>query len=237
MPYSAKHDSAQRQQAMVRSVALLQVLRRRVEACSVYAFAEQFDALAAPETPTQGQGKNGWQALFNGSRPLSADRLRALASVPVWADAQDLYKCGPSNLWLAMWGSLKALRGMFEQELTQWRTFDQLLAEFEGDLLVAEAQGESLALSHLARSVALHRLYRAMSDLAPLELDGKGAARCLRQCLDNSSVQLELDAMAVLPFIDQELRALLAAEGGSARTPHAADQRWDMIAPRLAWVG
>lgn len=106
MPYFVKHDSAQRQQATVRSVALLQILRRRVEACSVYAFAEQFDALAVPETPTQGQGKNGWQALFNGSRPLSADRLHALASVPIWADAQDLYECGPSNLWLAMWGSL-----------------------------------------------------------------------------------------------------------------------------------
>lgn len=237
MPYPATRASAQRQQATVRSVALLQILRQRVGASSVYAFAEKFDALAGPETPTQGQGRNGWQALFNGTRPLSADRLRALSSVPVWADARDLYERGPSDLWLAMWGPLPTLRGMFVQELTQWQTFDQLLAEFEGDLLVAEAQGELLDVRHLAQSVALHRLHRAMTDLAPLELDGKGTARCLRQCLDNPSVQLELDAMAVLPFVDQELRALLAAEVHSAGTQGTADQRWDVIASRLAWVG
>jgi hypothetical protein len=177
------HASTPRQRAIIRSVALLQMLKRRVAVSSVYAFAEYFDALANPKVPTQGQGKNGWQALFNGTRPLSADRLKALASVPAWEDAEALYEHGPDGLWLAMWGPLESLKGMFGSELAESRTFDQLLAEFEGDLLVAEACRELLNVRFLARSVALHRIHRGMARLAPLELDGGGTVRCVKLCL------------------------------------------------------
>lgn len=237
MPYFAMRASTQRQQAIIRSVALLQTLKRRVGASSVYAFAEHFDALANPETPTQGQGRNGWQALFNGVRPLSPNRLRALASVPAWADAKDLYEQGPASLWLAMWGPQAVLQNLFKSELTEWKTVDQLLPEFEGDLLLAEAYAEPLTVHHLTKSVALHRIHRAMAALAPLELNGSGTARCIRRCLDNASIQLELDALALWSFVDHELSTWLTAENDPAEAQASPGQRWNVIEPRLTWVG
>ena len=90
-------SNAERRRQIARSVALLRTLSKREGTTSIYGFAEKYDALASPMNPTKDQGKNGWQALFNGTRPVSASRLRALSSVEAWSDAINLFENGPAN--------------------------------------------------------------------------------------------------------------------------------------------
>ncbi|MEO8119393.1 MAG: hypothetical protein ABI606_08740 [Rhodoferax sp.] len=223
--------AAERQREITRSVALLYLLRERVGTTSINGFSEKYDALASPENRTQGQGKNGWQAIFNGLRPLSESRLKSLSAVPVWSDSSRLYQHGPANLWRAMWGPVDELRLVVADELTEWKSFDQMLAEFEGDLLLAEIDRAPLTLACLAKAVALYRLHRDV-----LGLDGVGACRCVRLCLGNDQVQTEMDGLGVLKMVNAELKASILSESNLESAQASADSRWDAIAPRLAWV-
>ena len=180
-------SNAERRRQIARSVALLRTLSKREGTTSVYGFAEKYDALASPMNPTRDQGKNGWQALFNGTRPVSASRLRTLSSVEAWSDAIDLFENGPANLWKAMWGPSEQLRLVIADELDEWRSFDQAVAEFEGELLLAHEYGVPLTLVHLAKAIALYRL---QSDI--LGLGDSVVSDGVAQCLRNEVVQTEM---------------------------------------------
>ncbi len=217
----------ERQRKITRSKALVHLLRERVGETSIYGFAEKYDALVSPIKPTQGQGGNGWQALFNGLRPLSGSRLKSLSAVSVWSDAENLYQDGPADLWRAMWGSPDELRAVVAGELKTWRSFDVTLAEFEADLLLAEIYREPLALQYLAKAIALHRLHHDL-----LGLDGAGTCRCVRCCLDDEDIREELSGLGVLDAV----RADLAVVAGDPLASATADQRWDALETKLDWI-
>lgn len=219
--------SEERERKITRSKALVRLLRERVGESSIYGFAEKYDALVAPVKPTQGQGANGWQAVFNGVRPLSVSRLKLLSGVSVWSDAERLYQDGPANLWRAMWGSTDELRAVVADELKTWHSFDVTLAEFEADFLLAEIYREPLALQHLAKAVALHRLHHDL-----LGLDGAGTCRCVRRCLDDENMQEELRGLGVLDAVRFDLSAVASDPLASA----SPDQRWDALETILDWI-
>lgn len=193
-------STKERRRQVIRSVALLHTLSKREGITSVYGFAEKYDALVSPIHLTQGQGKNGWQALFNGTRPVSATRLRALSTVHAWSDAIDLFENGPANLWKAMWGPSEQLRLVIADELTEWRNFDQAVAEFERELLLAQKYHAPLALLHLAKAIAFYRLQNEILGLGDASLS-YGVA----QCLCNEVLQGDMECLGVRPAINEEL--------------------------------
>ena len=225
-------SNAERRRQIARSVALLRTLSKREGTTSIYGFAEKYDALASPMNPTRDQGKNGWQALFNGTRPVSASRLRALSSVEAWSDAINLFENGPANLWKAMWGPCEQLRLVIADELDEWRSFDQAVAEFEGELLLAHEYGVPLTLVHLAKAIALYRL---QSDILGLgdSVVGDGVAQCLR----NEVVQTEMERLGVRQTVNEELAKFFRTEASCELTCSSVAARWDVVAARLDWVG
>lgn len=224
--------TVERRRQIARSVALLRMLSEREGIASIYGFAEKYDALALPIQPTQGQGKNGWQALFNGTRPVSPARLRSLTAVQAWSDATRLYEHGPANLWRAMWGPFEQLRLVVADELTEWRSFDQAVAEFEGELLLAYQYRAPLTLMHLAKSIALYRLHNDI-----LGMGDAGVRDGVAQCLRDDAVQAEMERLGVRQIVNDELAQSFRIEADFQLTCSSVAARWDAVAPRLAWVG
>ena len=225
-------STAERRRQIARSMALLRTLSKREGTTSVYGFAEKYDALASPMNPTRDQGKNGWQALFNGTRPVSASRLRTLSSVEAWSDAIDLFENGPANLWKAMWGPCEQLRLVIADELDEWRSFDQAVAEFEGELLLAHEYGVPLTLVHLAKAIALYRL---QSDI--LGLGDSVVSDGVAQCLRNEVVQTEMECLGVRQTVDDELANFFRPKTNCKLISSSVVARWDAVAARLHWVG
>ena len=225
-------STAERRRQIARSMALLRTLSKREGTTSVYGFAEKYDALASPMNPTRDQGKNGWQALFNGTRPVSASRLRALSSVEAWSDAINLFENGPANLWKAMWGPCEQLRLVIADELAEWRSFDQTVAEFEGELLLAHEYGAPLTLVHLAKAIALYRL---QSDI--LGLGDSVVSDGVAQCLRNEVVQTEMECLGVRQTVDDELANFFRPKTNCKLISSSVVARWDAVAARLHWVG
>ena len=225
-------STAERRRQIARSMALLRTLSKREGTTSVYGFAEKYDALASPMNPTRDQGKNGWQALFNGTRPVSASRLRTLSSVEAWSDAIDLFENGPANLWKAMWGPCEQLRLVIADELDEWRSFDQAVAEFEGELLLAHEYGVPLTLVHLAKAIALYRL---QSDI--LGLGDSVVSDGVAQCLRNEVVQTEMERLGVRQTVNKELAKFFRTEASCELTCSSVAARWNVVAARLDWVG
>ena len=225
-------SNAERRRQIARSGALLRTLSKREGTTSVYGFAEKYDALASPMNPTRDQGKNGWQALFNGTRPVSASRLRTLSSVEAWSDAIDLFENGPANLWKAMWGPCEQLRLVIADELDEWRSFDQAVAEFEGELLLAHEYGVPLTLVHLAKAIALYRL---QSDI--LGLGDSVVSDGVAQCLRNEVVQTEMERLGVRQTVNKELAKFFRTEASCELTCSSVAARWNVVAARLDWVG
>ena len=225
-------STVERRRQIARSVALLRMLSRREGIASVYGFAEKYDALASPMHPTRDQGKNGWQALFNGMRPVSAARLLALSAVEAWSDATCFFENGPANLWKAMWGPCEQLRLVIADELDEWRSFDQAVAEFEGELLLAHEYGVPLTLVHLAKAIALYRL---QSDI--LGLGDSVVSDGVAQCLRNEVVQTEMERLGVRQTVNEELAKFFRTEASCELTCSSVAARWDVVAARLDWVG
>lgn len=226
------NSTAERRRQIARSVALLRTLSKREGTTSIYGFAEKYDALASPMHPTRDQGKNGWQALFNGTRPVSAARLRSLSVVEAWSDAPILYQNGPANLWKAMWGPSEQLHLVISEELTEWRSFDQAVAEFEGELLLAHQYRAPLTLLHLAKAIALYRLQNDILGLGDASVrDG------VSQCLCDEAVQAEMECLGVRQTVADELAKYFRIEVNYQLTCSSVAARWDAVAARLDWVG
>ena len=215
--------TAERQREITRSKALVHLLRDRLGETSVYGFAGRYDELMQGASNTQDSKK--WQPIFSGRQPLTARALVSLSEL--FPDATKLHQDGPANLWRSMWGTLDDLRCVLTDDLKVWQSFDVVLAEFEADLLLAENASEPLTLLQLAKAVALHRVHHGL-----LGLDGAGTCRCVRLCLDDTSVQAELGRLGVLGDVRVELAAIAADPLASV----PADQRWDALEAKLDWI-
>lgn len=223
--------AVERQREIIRSKALVHLLRDRLGKSSIYGFANCYDGLVQKisdglkREESNTQNSNKWRPIFSGKQPLSS---RALASLSeLFPDAPQLHQDGPANLWRAMWGTLEESRAVVADDLNAWQSFDVALAEFEADLLLAESYGEPLTLQYLAKAVALHRLHHDL-----LGLDGAGTCRCVRRCLNDGNVQAALRRFAVL----DEVRASLAVIASDLLAYVPADQRWDTLETKLGWI-
>lgn len=217
--------AANRQREVLRTVALMHELARRVGARNHYAFAGWYDETVCCSSATQAMNK--WRPYFNGTMALSSSRgglLDELATV--FHDAESFYENGPSDLWRAMWGdptepgllwSLCRTRydnagpWIDDQEWARTefrdreeRSFDKAMLEFEGELLLACAYAEPLTMRHLSEAIAFYRLHRALSALTCAKSSGDGAYRSVRLCLESPSVAFELKQLGVFQeLLDQ----------------------------------
>ena len=229
----------------MRAAALMNALAWRVGAENPHQFAKCFDQRTGMET----QSSRKWRLNFSGDKPLSRQQLQFLSRFD--ADADRLYQVGPADLWQAMWGDVRDLWRLCRTRLTScgpaldeqtWsaiadvaaveKTFGEVLAEFEGELLLAEAYGEPLTLRHLTEAVVLYRLHRETNALIPLGIDGDGACRDVRLCLDDENVAAELRRLGILNGVRKELAGVIADPMASV----PAIQRWDALASRLNWI-
>ncbi|GKT16308.1 hypothetical protein AVHY2522_11220 [Acidovorax sp. SUPP2522] len=224
-------STAEIRRHIARTTALLRMLCEREGITSIYGFAVKYDALAAPVHLTRYHGKNGWQALFKGVRPLSAARLRALSAVEAWSDATTLYENGPENLWRAMWGPPDQLRLVIADELNECRSFDQVVAEFEGELLLAHEYRAPLTLVHLAKAIALYRLQYEI-----LGLSDAGVSGGVAQCLCNEVLQAEMERLGVRQMVNEELAKFHRTGANYEFTSLTVAARWEAVAARLDWV-
>lgn len=251
----------------MRSVALMRELARRVGTENPHQFAGWFDKHTGMDTQVSGK----WRLNFIGGRPLSPQQLQLLSRLD--SDVPRLYGDGPADLWRALWGDARQLWPLCRSRLTSlgpalddsiWseiegeigdqRTFGSALREFEGELLLANAYSEPLTLRHLTEAIAFYRLHQHMNAIAPSDVDGVGACRCIHMCLEDAAVQSELTGLGIRDLLanhlaDLELsrlehessyRAAVAADDllGYARNPLTFvlhDTRWDAL--RFAWAG
>lgn len=202
----------------MRTVALMRELAQRVGTENPYQFAGWFDKRTGMETQASGK----WRLNFSGDRPLSPQQLRLLSHLD--ADVLRLYVDGPADLWRALWGDAVVLwsliRSRFtgvgpnlddrtwlaiENEFTTERPFGATLRNFEGDLLLTDAYRKPLSFRHLTEAIALYRLHQHLNSIAPSDVDGVGAYRCIRMCLDDRIVQNELHRLGVNELLRDHL--------------------------------
>lgn len=229
----------------MRAAALMHTLAGQVGAENPHQFADYFDRRTG--MTTQASGK--WRLNFIGMKPLSLQQVQLLSRLE--PDVRRLHDDGPADLWLAMWGDARDLWvlcrtrfspvgpmlddrtwTMVANEFDSEMTFNEALAEFEGEFLLAEAYGERLSLRHLTEAIALCRLLEAASALMPLDIDENGLYRCIRLCLEDDAVTTELQRLGVLEGVQRELASVIAAPAAWA----PAMQRWDALAATLHWI-
>lgn len=201
----------------------MHLLRDRMGETTVYGFAGRYDDLMQGASNTQDSKK--WQPVFGGKQPLT---VRALASLSeLFPDVAQFHQEGPANLWRAMWGDFKELREIIADDLSAWHSLDAAVAEFEADLLLAEIYREPFTLQHLSKAIVLHRMHHDL-----LGLDGAGTCRCIRLCIDDDNVQAALRQLAVLNEVCTDLAAVTSDPLACA----PADQRWNSLETKLAWI-
>jgi hypothetical protein len=190
----------------------------------------QFGAWINKESEQLGWGdtqdSNKWRKLIDGE--LTYPPVKSVQMLSrLFHDAERLYNDGPANLWRALWGNAadptvlwslcrtrldsegpwlpEIIWEEIEASSLRERTFRETIREFEGELLLAKAYGEFLNLNHLTEAIALYRLHQATNSLARSDIDGVGAYRCIRHCLDDPSIFLELESFDGFRFIHNEL--------------------------------
>jgi hypothetical protein len=210
----------------LRTRTVISVLMKRIGCLN----ANQFGAWINKESERLGwkdtQQSNKWYKLIDGRLTNRPDKTIVMLS-QLFDDAEHVYNDGPANLWRALWGNAADpsvlwplcrtrfdSNGPWLDEIT-WkdieakylneRTFRETIREFEGELLLAMAYDEPLTLNHLTESVALYRLHQATNCLARSDVDGVGAYRCIRHCLDEPRVRLELNSYNALNLLHAEL--------------------------------
>ncbi len=250
----------------MRAVALMRELAKRVGAENPHQFAGWFDERTGMDTQASGK----WRLNFSGDRPLSPQQLQLLSRLD--GDVAQLHRNGPADIWRALWGDVHELWALsrrrfcihgstlddriwsaIEDEFADEISFGSTLREFEGDLLLADAYREPLALRHLTEAIALYRLHQHMNSIAPSDVDGVGAYRCVRMCLEDAAVRSELGRLGIGDLLaghlaDMELgrlkrersyRASVAVDdlAGYVRNPLAFishDSRWAALG--FAWA-
>lgn len=207
------NTAASTQQESIRTTVLMHQMACRIGTPDHQQFASAYDVAFPDMCSTLASRK--WRAYFEGEkgkRPLKPELLENFCAL--WAEAGQLYRDGPSDLWLAMWGDERKLWRLcrtrcvangpdyddhlwraIESVFTERTTFGEALREFEGSVLMAEAYNHSLSIRYLTEAIAFYRLHRFMNGAAPLDVDGKGAYRCVRICLDNQGVRWALDSL------------------------------------------
>ncbi len=163
------------------------------------------------------QFSNKWYHLLRGSfKKPPLDVVSMLCRL--FPEAEALYHDGPANLWRALWGDASDPTVLWplchtrfcnlgpwhddvtwrelEAEHLNERTFGETLRAFEGELLWAEVYKEPLTLGHLTEAIALYRLHRTINRLAVSDVNGSGAYRCVRRCLNDLDIRSELYSYA-----------------------------------------
>lgn len=239
-------SETERRRDGMRAAAVMHELALRVGAENPHQFAGYFDRLTM--MTTQATGK--WRLNFSGDKALSAQQLYLLARVD--ADVVHLHQNGPDDLWRAMWGDVHMLWQLCRTRLISagqvlddriWekiengcgseRDFLLTMAEFEGECLLAEFYGVTPVFRHLTESISLYRLHREMSAIIPLGMDGAGVARCVRLCLEEKTIAEKLQRLGVLDGVWEELAAVVGMQGERM----LAEDRWDILASKLDWIG
>ncbi|MBV2143747.1 hypothetical protein KUG47_09575 [Falsochrobactrum sp. TDYN1] len=214
---------------ITQSVALLYELARRVAipekpetAYSCYHFSSVYDGYSQEATQTNTTKK--WHPFFRGDRPLTKRALDMLESVPMWADARQVYHSGPAGLWRALWGDMcdQVACVRTHPNCTPKTSLHEACRLVEMSVLCA-GKGE-ISLVDLVRSVALYRLRLEIEPAARIDGIGLNMAGCawslIQSCLDESAVLGELDALRVKEPIHRELAALETTR--AATTPRLA---------------
>jgi hypothetical protein len=172
------------------------------------------------------QQSNKWYKLTNGSLTKRPDKPIAMLG-QLFHGAEQIYENGPANLWRALWGDATNPAVLWplcrtridsngpwldditwkeiEAKLLDERTFREAIREFEGELLLAMAYDQPLSLNHLTESVALYRLHQTTNCLARSDVDGVGAYRCIRLCLDDPGIASKLSNYSALNVVRDEL--------------------------------
>lgn len=212
-----------RRREIIRSKATMHFLREGVGVDSVYEFAGIYDALTGGASNTQESKK--WHPLFSGKQPLTIKALNSLSTF--FPAAEGMHRDGPAYLWKALWGTIDEVSSVVADDFKVWQSFDVALAEFEADILFTEVYGKPFTLQYLAKAVALHRLHQEL-----FGFDGAGTYRCVQCCLNDRSVQIALQLLAVFDDVCAQLAKI--ASDPLATAP--ADQRWDALKAKLDWI-
>ncbi|MGF6983446.1 hypothetical protein QFZ99_002923 [Paraburkholderia atlantica] len=172
------------------------------------------------------QQSNKWYKLTNGSLTKRPDKPIAMLD-QLFHCAEQVYEDGPANLWRALWGDATNPAVLWplcrtridsngpwlddiswkeiEAKLCDEKPFCEAIREFEGELLLAMAYDQPLSLNHLTESIALYRLHQTTNCLARSDVDGVGAYRCIRLCLDDPGIASKLTNYSALNVVRVEL--------------------------------
>lgn len=204
--------AVERQREIIRSKALVHLLRDRLGKSSIYGFANCYDGLiqkvsdGLKREESNTQNSNKWRPIFSGKQPLTARSLILLSNL--FPDALQFHQNGPADLWRAMWGDISALIACLRSHPKCSPQMSIHLAEqsIAAELLCAGPAN----LAALTYAVALYRIRQEMEPDA--RIDGYGlnltgcAWRCVEVCLKDDTVMRKLESLGVQEWITNELQ-------------------------------
>ncbi|SAK41867.1 hypothetical protein AWB79_00499 [Caballeronia hypogeia] len=205
---------------------LIRVLTKRIGRKNVNQFGDWVNCESVRLGWKDTQSSNKWAKLDSGKfKNPPVKPIQMLSQL--FDDAESVYINGPANLWQALWGDAtdpnvlwplcrtrfascgpwideptwEAIKSEYNDE----RTFLETMRAFEGELLFALKCKEPITLNHLTESIALYRLHQITNTLTVSNVDGVGAYRCIRHCLDDVHLWHELHSYGAFRLINDEL--------------------------------
>jgi hypothetical protein len=160
------------------------------------------------------QDSKKWYRIVSGAQPLSERSLSYLQRL--FPDARRIFLDGPGRIFEALWGEIdtlwlvcRAVGHAYEfpdpKQPVDISTFDpddlEVLADaslsfeeslynFECSVLTSKEYGDELTIDRLSEAIALYRIHHAISKLC--KVDGVGAYRCVRMCLNDRAIATQL---------------------------------------------
>ncbi|RWZ85642.1 MAG: hypothetical protein EO766_16385 [Hydrotalea sp. AMD] len=243
---------SERNEGIIRTVALMRHLASIVGVKNAYQFAKWFDGKQNTFNRASTAASGKWSRNFSGQVSLKGEQLDLLERlIP---DARRFYEQGPADLWTALWSDPVNLWPLcrtrycddgpeiddriwtvIKDELKNERTLDTVIAEFEANLLLAQHYGEPLTIRHLSEGIALFRLYHHINALTRINADGAGLYQSIVACLADINVCHKLNEIVGFDRIQSAIYGVIQnLEIPLERID--SKSRWEVLGDRLAWV-
>ncbi|KAK48597.1 hypothetical protein BG58_30615 [Caballeronia jiangsuensis] len=174
--------------------------------------AELASDMATQVAETQDSKK--WYRIVSGAQPLSERSLSNLQRL--FPDARRIFFDGPERIFDALWGEIDTLWSVcrvvghahefpdpkrpvdvstfdpddLEVLADASLSFEESLYNFECSILAYREFGDELTIDCLSEAIALYRIHDAISRLC--KVDGVGAYRCVRMCLNDQAIATQL---------------------------------------------
>lgn len=211
-------NSQEKLKLQLRTIALMNVLRLRVDAENPSQFSEWVNQKSEHLGWPDMKGSNKWYKYFRGD--IGQDPLRVLKLLrELFPDVFSIFYDGPDRIWTALWSddSDELWQICSYQDIAYGCQPDNETIElvgrepffqdsaynFECSLLTNRSLGQALDLRDLSESIALYRIHMDINKKT--RTDETAPYRCVKLCLDSEEITGALINLGVYDYVQDHL--------------------------------